>query len=540
MFPDYTLKPKPHYLLHYPGLILKFGPLIRLWTLRFESKHCNSRTARKLHNFIHLSKTLAERHQLLQSYLGQGHLFPPHIQIAGEANEIDVQSYNRDLQMVLKTSDVEKLKTSELSAVTYKGIKYTKGLVVSARLLSTASVQHLRLPYCLLTSLSMFFILGMEVTWIQEVMRVLPELGLDDETSVALIEHLSSEIGVKKKEDLALVDHEDLLQHLKPIQRRRFIQATTDERTRTTTTVRCKVDSYGCINWQPKCLPEGETSSSLEDRRKDMLAVFQSVGPRAGDRPDIDESMRLTYIYQRHMLNSCPPPSIEVTEEHWPFLFTKRGLCDHFKILTGIICDRIGEALQSKGMRIKNFFQRRSQNRDIQRLLRDIESNGTAMQQSQTGIATVLILMMHFLEKEDSIFLLADINATKLSVKAEMTLPATPRLILLGNTFLSATKWMVSFEGRVAYILEEHLGFADALSEFFGCFYVFNIEYQQPACATLELIQRFFVRINQGTKCSAKIGTSRKTGAEVKRKVETVNSRVSSFLCQLTEFEWKN
>ncbi|CAL9703633.1 unnamed protein product [Knipowitschia caucasica] len=177
-----------------------------------------------------------------------------------------------------------------------------------------------------------------------------------------------------------------------------------------------------------------------------------------------------------------------------------------------------------------------------QRLLRDIESNGTAMQQSQTGIATVLILLMHFLEKEDSIFLLADINATKLSVEAEMTLPATPRLILLGNTFLSAMKWMVSFEGRVAYILEEHLGFADALSVFFGCFYVFNIEYQEPACATLELIQRFFVRINpeEGTKFSAKIGTSRKTGAEVKRKVETVNSRVSSFLCQLTEFEWKN
>uniref|UniRef100_A0AAV2JVU6 SRCR domain-containing protein n=1 Tax=Knipowitschia caucasica TaxID=637954 RepID=A0AAV2JVU6_KNICA len=175
------------------------------------------------------------------------------------------------------------------------------------------------------------------------------------------------------------------------------------------------------------------------------------------------------------------------------------------------ICDRIGEALQSKGMRIKNFFQRRSQNRDIQRLLRDIESNGTAMQQSQTGIATVLILLMLFLEKEDAIFLLADINATKLSVEAEMTLPATPRLILLGNTFLSAMKWMVSFEGRVAYILEEHLGFADAL-----------------------------INPEEGTKCSAKIGTSRKTGAEVKRNVETVNSRVSSFLCQLTEFEWKN
>ncbi|XP_060787995.1 uncharacterized protein LOC132893164 [Neoarius graeffei] len=99
-------------------------------------------------------------------------------------------------------------------------------------------------------------------------------------------------------------------------------------------------------------------------------------------------------------------------------------------------------------------------------------------------------------------------TATKLLIETDMTLPSTPRLIMLGNTFLSVTKWMVSIDGRVAYVLEEHLGFADALSVFFGCFYVFNIEYQEPACATLELIQRFFMRINpeEGTKCTSKTG----------------------------------
>lgn len=39
LFPETNLKPKHHYLRHYPALILKFGPLIRLWTMRFESKH---------------------------------------------------------------------------------------------------------------------------------------------------------------------------------------------------------------------------------------------------------------------------------------------------------------------------------------------------------------------------------------------------------------------------------------------------------------------------------------------------------------------
>lgn len=86
--------------------------------------------ARKLHKFIHLTKTLAERHQLFQSCLGQGQLFPAPFQIAGEANEIDVQAYNRDIQMVLHTADIDKHKTSDVSAVTYKGTKYSKGLVV--------------------------------------------------------------------------------------------------------------------------------------------------------------------------------------------------------------------------------------------------------------------------------------------------------------------------------------------------------------------------------------------------------------------------
>lgn len=39
MVPGDKLKPKLHYILHYPALILQFGPLIRLWTMMFEGKH---------------------------------------------------------------------------------------------------------------------------------------------------------------------------------------------------------------------------------------------------------------------------------------------------------------------------------------------------------------------------------------------------------------------------------------------------------------------------------------------------------------------
>ena len=101
LFPDKSAKPKHHYLLHYPDLILKFGPLIRLWTLRFESKHTYfKQCARKLRNFKSLGSTLAERHQLLQAYLHSGNIFAPVLQI-DKANAFDSQIYNAAIQQAV-------------------------------------------------------------------------------------------------------------------------------------------------------------------------------------------------------------------------------------------------------------------------------------------------------------------------------------------------------------------------------------------------------------------------------------------------------
>lgn len=54
-FGDHPLKPKHHYLNHYPELILHFWRPIHLWTLRFRSKHTYlKQCARKLHHFKNL------------------------------------------------------------------------------------------------------------------------------------------------------------------------------------------------------------------------------------------------------------------------------------------------------------------------------------------------------------------------------------------------------------------------------------------------------------------------------------------------------
>lgn len=38
-FPDFKIRPKQQYIEHYPDLVRHFGPLVHLWTMRFESKH---------------------------------------------------------------------------------------------------------------------------------------------------------------------------------------------------------------------------------------------------------------------------------------------------------------------------------------------------------------------------------------------------------------------------------------------------------------------------------------------------------------------
>lgn len=69
LIPGETLKPKHHYLEHYPHLIMCFGPLVGVWTIRFEAKHSFfKQVARHTNNFRNIEITLATKHQQLISY----------------------------------------------------------------------------------------------------------------------------------------------------------------------------------------------------------------------------------------------------------------------------------------------------------------------------------------------------------------------------------------------------------------------------------------------------------------------------------------
>ncbi|XP_064462525.1 uncharacterized protein LOC135373219 [Ornithodoros turicata] len=131
LFKSSPLLPKHHYLLHYPCLMIQFGPLINLWTMRFESKHSYFKhCVRKLKNFKSLCKTLVQRHQMLQVHLLSDGFFEPDISTKA-VMPIQISAYCAGIQSSIKSCGIDEQNSTVTSQVTYKGTTYTEGSFVA-------------------------------------------------------------------------------------------------------------------------------------------------------------------------------------------------------------------------------------------------------------------------------------------------------------------------------------------------------------------------------------------------------------------------
>lgn len=76
---------------------MKFGPLMKMGAMRFESKHsCFKKCVHSSKNFINITKTLSEKHQLLQAYLSTGDMFNDIL--LNSAVPFHVNLYNTEIQ----------------------------------------------------------------------------------------------------------------------------------------------------------------------------------------------------------------------------------------------------------------------------------------------------------------------------------------------------------------------------------------------------------------------------------------------------------
>lgn len=68
-FGSESVTPKMHFMLHYPRLILLYGPLKNYWCMRFEAKHQYfKQVAARTRCFRNITKTLSKRHQMRQCF----------------------------------------------------------------------------------------------------------------------------------------------------------------------------------------------------------------------------------------------------------------------------------------------------------------------------------------------------------------------------------------------------------------------------------------------------------------------------------------
>ena len=122
---DVTVKPKAHYLIHYPTQYETFEPLVDSSTLRFESKHqvlkqsiCHSK------NSINLIRSMANKHQFSQTYYNQSKNFLNESISCKKQKQINILSLNGHFSKIESFTNSGSLTVSE--SITYEGITYRK------------------------------------------------------------------------------------------------------------------------------------------------------------------------------------------------------------------------------------------------------------------------------------------------------------------------------------------------------------------------------------------------------------------------------
>lgn len=123
------LLPKHHYVCHYAVLIAFFGPLIRLWTLRFESRHVFFKKAAKAaNNFVNITTTLANKYVLNFAYKMTQNLIMS--EIIYNAKDVTVVNLEELVPPVRNLVRIDPTFDKVLKSVTVHGIEYKPGLWV--------------------------------------------------------------------------------------------------------------------------------------------------------------------------------------------------------------------------------------------------------------------------------------------------------------------------------------------------------------------------------------------------------------------------
>ena len=132
-FPNFSLKPKHHFLEHYPQLIKCFGPLAFASTLRFEAKHgLLKKCMRQNMNYRNICKSLAKKHQLHQALLlSEGDLLKPTCVSTRDCNSLGLDVVSERMQHALQDFCDASNSFRHYTCITINGTKYELQMAVA-------------------------------------------------------------------------------------------------------------------------------------------------------------------------------------------------------------------------------------------------------------------------------------------------------------------------------------------------------------------------------------------------------------------------
>ncbi|XP_050960132.1 uncharacterized protein LOC127161407 [Labeo rohita] len=240
-------------------------------------------------------------------------------------------------------------------------------------------------------------------------------------------------------------------------------------------------ETYGCIKWEMKFMPLGETAESQQQSRDELKSLskqnapnqdvvkqltrstllfilLQALGPKisgfvrilllpvtaphAAPHAAAAILLDLAFYTQRKEVNNGK--EIKYLLEDWPFLFDKIGMAVHFEELTGVsLKETFVRNLDLKGERLLNYLKTVAVNKS-KRLVQSF-TNIQLMRREHTGpsgdvLEMVLLLLSYFDEKEDVMF--TYVEDTCLAEEVQMDqVPLTPTIVVCGKlTMCSLTQ----------------------------------------------------------------------------------------------------
>lgn len=132
-FPEFRLRPKHHFIDHYPQVIRCYGPLVELWTMRFDAKDSFfTKVVHDTHKWKNVLLTLSSKHQQMMAYqLDSGNIFKPKPYVKN-VKEVRISELDPSLKYEIQKKYRHLESVSLSKTIHLHGTQYAVGMIVSA------------------------------------------------------------------------------------------------------------------------------------------------------------------------------------------------------------------------------------------------------------------------------------------------------------------------------------------------------------------------------------------------------------------------